>query len=419
MALPASLDFSPKMGGSHARTSSITIKSNSTSSYSAGSTIQWDIPVRPNSFLDQSQTYFALNLKSSGIAKLDNSVYSCFKTLSIWHGSNLLEQIDRYGVLAGILLDYTTSQDAHATSLNCMMGCESSRDGFSFAAANDTVALSFPLLSGLFSHCSKYIPLGALNESLRIELTVANDVEIFKGAASVATISNPEIHATYIELSPEAYNAVKAQNGGQFQFYGKTFKSFQYTVTPTASSTYSLTIPARLRSLTDYIVCLRKSGDQIAGAYSTTGRVMGGLDKLQIRVADQVFPQKPIECSLTNSSGACVATAFPETMKSFNSLYHGDFCSNVTRSGYYGSTGASVTDNSAAGTAICVNLEAYSGRNHVMMSGLNTLGANSQLDLTWNSTDPSTTIVTALIDVFAECDVLYSVDEFGSLVATV
>lgn len=415
MSLPATLDFSPKAGASHARTTTVTIKSNSTDTYASGSTIYFDIPVKAHSFLDQSQTYIAMNVSASAACDLDNSVYSCFKSLAIYHNSILLERIDNYGVLAGILLDYTTSVDAHLTSLQ-MLGCNDARTGFTFGTnSNTTVTLAFPLLSSLFSHCNKYIPIGALNNSLQIQLVVNDDKGIFFHASNspTVTIRNPELHATYVELSQEAYSAIQRQNGGQFQFYGKSWKNNQFTVTPSAGNTYSLTVGTRVRSLTDYIICLRRSSDlSTYYAYSTTGRVMGGLSEVHVSMGNEVFPLSPIKCIESDTNP--VATALPETLRSFNSLYNGDFCTCVNFDGYYNSTGASVTDNSKAGTAICINTEAYSGRNNVLMSGLNCMGSNSQVSLTF----ATNTIGTAVVDVFCEHDVLFNIDEFGQMNVT-
>lgn len=418
MALPASMDYSPKLGGSHARRSDITIKSNSTNSYTAGSTIYFDIPVRPNSFLDQSQTYLSLNLSPGATAtELDHSVYSAIKSLTIVHGSNQIEYINNYGVLASALNDMTTSEDGHKSSLQVLMGCEADRKGYSFSAST-SLSMSFPILSGLFSHCQKYIPLGAMNDVLQLQFLVASDIECFKGGGSI-TISNPELHATYIELSSEAYNSVKSANGGQWQFYGKTWKHNQFTPSaPSAGNTNSFSVPARLRSLTDYIITMRRSSDNVTTAYTTSGRVMGGLKNLQVRVGDQVYPQKPIDCEHTSTTQ--LATAYAETLKSFGSLYWGDFCTNVNLKGFYENNGrASVTTNKDAGTVLAVNVERYSGRNHVLQSGLDTTGSNSQIDFTWGNTSGNLINDTVIIDIWCECDVLFSIDEMGQLSSTV
>jgi hypothetical protein len=104
--------------------------------------IVFELPTgRRGTWLDQSQSYLKFSVQfastaavsSAGVVTnnfntgntgiyLENSAYSFFQRLDIYHASNLLESINEYGQLANFLIDTSLTQSDKA-GLSTLIGC--------------------------------------------------------------------------------------------------------------------------------------------------------------------------------------------------------------------------------------------------------------------------------------------------------
>ena len=102
---------------------------NGTGTYNAGDTITINIPTRNNLVLvpEESVLKFTLNYLNgttgTNIIRLDScGVHGIIDRIRVWHGSNLLEDITAYGVLAKMMFDLQVTSDATYGKHNILSG---------------------------------------------------------------------------------------------------------------------------------------------------------------------------------------------------------------------------------------------------------------------------------------------------------
>ena len=102
---------------------------NGTGTYNAGDTITINIPTRNNLVLvpEESVLKFTLNYLNgttgTNIIRLDScGVHGIIDRIRVWHGSNLLEDITAYGVLAKMLFGMQVPSDATYCKHNILSG---------------------------------------------------------------------------------------------------------------------------------------------------------------------------------------------------------------------------------------------------------------------------------------------------------
>ena len=101
---------------------------NGTGNYKEGDTITINIPTRSNLVLvpEESVLKFTLTYTASAAAdiiRLDScGAHGVIDRIRVWHGSNLLEDITGYGVLAKMMFDLQVSSDATYGKHNILSG---------------------------------------------------------------------------------------------------------------------------------------------------------------------------------------------------------------------------------------------------------------------------------------------------------
>ena len=101
---------------------------NGTGTYNAGDTITINIPTRNNLVLvpEESVLKFTLNHTAGAadeIIRLDScGAHGVIDRIRVWHGSNLLEDITAYGVLAKMMFDLQVPTDATYGKHNILSG---------------------------------------------------------------------------------------------------------------------------------------------------------------------------------------------------------------------------------------------------------------------------------------------------------
>eukprot|EP01038_Epipyxis_sp_PR26KG_P017347 gene17347-23956_t len=262
--LPKQLKYGSKVESAMAqsyRTNNIQPQ-NGTSPYTLGQTIISNAPTANNIVLAPTESYlkFYVSYTNGGTAN-NNVVYdSCgahglIQRIRIFHGSNLLQDIDNYGLLAKMLFDLQVPTDASYGRYNALVG---TRDGLNttITAAQFTAAAllntstkqinsgEYGILAGANVvtgdlpygttgqryYClnlisllgtllpAQYIPLFAMTSApLRLEIQLVSNSFNALGSltALTASLNNVEYIANFIKLSDNAMSMIYGSLGSQ------------------------------------------------------------------------------------------------------------------------------------------------------------------------------------------------------------
>jgi hypothetical protein len=117
--LPKNLKYGTKVESAIARSSRVNIApQNGTAGYGLGDTIILNLPTRNNLVLVPTESYLKFNLqvrngKANNAFRWDScGAHGLIQRIRIFHGSNLIQDIDNYGLLAKVLFDLQQPTDA-------------------------------------------------------------------------------------------------------------------------------------------------------------------------------------------------------------------------------------------------------------------------------------------------------------------
>jgi hypothetical protein len=356
--LPKTLKYGSKIESAYARSMRSNIQpQNGTSGYNLGDTIIINIPTRNNLVLVPSESYLKFNVTVTNNANAGNAfrwdscgAHGIIQRIRVFHGSNLLSDIDNYGMLAKMLFDIQMPTDACYGKHSLLSGCRPDMVGraqtFLTVAGGDAAAvvnsvnaslvaavaagfsvnqinsgdriegngalvaatasrtatycLSLVSLVGLL--CSQnYIPLFEMTSApLRVEiqlvdslLKAVNYLTLANGIPT-ATLSNVEYVGNFIELGDPAVAMIKDSLGGQpLQFVVPDYRNYvyNYLLTNTLTATLAMPIAAKFSSLKAIFITVRDkgTGDVQFFPYSSVSR---NITDYQFRIGANVFPPK-------------------------------------------------------------------------------------------------------------------------------
>ena len=342
--LPKNLAYGSKVESASARSYRTNIQpQNGTGNYNAGETIIINIPTRNNlvyvpceSYLKFTHTVTA-GAADSAYARFDScGAHGLIQRIRVFHGSNLLSDIDNYGLLSKLLFDLQVPTDSAYGKYNILAGTRSdltlkfptltnaeviatpplwsamvlpvlqSNSGARMnatakiattASVSQTYCLNLITLAG--SLCKdKYFPLFACTSApLRVEIQLVP--ALINGmcieTASTFQISNCEYIAQMIELSDNAMNIIReSQNGQPLQFVNPDYRNFQYTFALANAATTQVTmpIPAKFSSLKSLFITARDSANVPKLTYFPYSSNRFGISQYFFRVGAQVLPSK-------------------------------------------------------------------------------------------------------------------------------
>jgi len=448
--IPKTLKYGSKVESAVARSSRINIApQNGTSTYGLGDTIIINLPTRNNLVLVPTESYLKFNCKfTSAVAnnafRLDScGIHGIFQRIRVFHGSNLLQDIDNYGLLAKMLFDLQQPTDATYGKMSMLAGTRTDLTVTSAQAAyaqnsvysavqtnsgervggapaallgnagtvNDTYCVN--LISLVGSLCSaNYIPLfGMTSAPLRVEIqlvdTLYKGVSVLSstGAADAGTLSitNCEYVANFIELGDQAMSVIVGSLEGQpLQFVVPDFRNYQYSLslTQNVSTQVAFPIPAKFSSLKAILVAARDKGTGTFGGFFPFSSVTNGLTDYQFRVGSQIMPPKPPS---TN------AEFFSEVLKAMGSIGDINYQPSIDKTSYSITTSAASNDTAAYVSStssgsffVGLDLENYCGASKdTIFAGYN---SNTD-DIFWiaNFTTPNATGVVRF-DAYANFD---------------
>ena len=195
--LLSKLLYQNKIESSYARNFIIKIQPQNTSNFALGQTTIINIPCMANQVLSGVDTVLnvCLGLKNSGGdgltasgAVLDScGIISAIQRIRIFHGSQLLSDIDSYGNLMSLLCAVQYSTDLMTNKYSILMGSGGAgtglviNNGIVAAGANvpDVHNFSIPLMT-IMNLSNNYVPCWALTaSSLRLEIQWVSNVSQF------------------------------------------------------------------------------------------------------------------------------------------------------------------------------------------------------------------------------------------------
>ena len=360
--LPKNLAYGSKVESASARSYRTNIQpQNGTGNYNAGDTIIINIPTRNNLVFVPSESYLkfqhtvTVGANASNYTRFDAcGAHGLIQRIRVFHGSNLLSDIDNYGLLSKILFDLQVPTDSAYGKYNILAGTRNDLVcTFPTIVANDVAAtpplfsnFSMPVvqansgyrmntaqsatgatLSQTFclnlitlagSLCKdKYFPLFACTSApLRIEIQLVSNLQsgMCIHTASTFALDKCEYIAQMIELSDNAMNIIReSQNGQPLQFVNPDYRNYQYNFTLTANSTQlTMPIPAKFSSLKSIFVTARDTAKSCGVlTYFPYSCNKFSITSYFFRIGAQVVPSKVPDS---------VAEMFSEAVKAIGSM---------------------------------------------------------------------------------------------------
>ena len=338
---------------------------------------------------------------STVVAAFESGGYhSVFSRLRLFHGSNLLEDIQNYNELAKHLYDFQMPLDAIQGRYSVTSGTTNEYVGVADASGvvaarpvnrGRNEAIGSPAgVSGAktYSACinlislvgslagGKYLPLfEATSAPLRVELVIVpaliNAMCISPTVNSAFTIENVEYIAEFLELPDSAVAAVKAGSSSPMQMVTPSYRAYTFSqsVTGGASTQLAMPIPAKFSSL-KHILVNQKNQVPALSTYPV-GSFALGLSQYQFRIGSEVLPSNP---------PTTAAEFFTEAAKCFGSIADVDYQPAVDVNNYaLDPSGATVTTYSAGMTTnsgsflVGIDCEPYQNADKsTIFNGMNT-----------------------------------------------
>ena len=278
MSLPSNLRYQSKTESAPARRFLTQIQPQGDTSFSQGETITLNLPTRSNTCLIPSESYLKgqLNIVVSG-ATTATTLESCgfhafVQRVRVFHGSNLLEDIDNYHQLAKVLHDFQAPEDTVKGRLSVTAGTNPDFSVLQAASAGDVLnaasvnrgralgalgAASHPypfainLISLVGSLCGdKYLPLFELSAApLRCEIVLqssaARALMNLGGTISSFNVTGVNYCGEYLEIPDAAVASIKAASSSPMQMVVPSYRSYTNSATIPAASQTEVSFPFR------------------------------------------------------------------------------------------------------------------------------------------------------------------------------
>lgn len=428
--LPKNLKFGSKVESSSARAYKSNIQPVGASSYGLGEVCTFQIPTRNNLVLVPSESYLKFNFKVTNggainVLRLDScGIAGVINNIKIYHGSNLLEMTNEYGLLSKIAMDIFAPTDACYGKYNVMAGTRNDlvtnlTDTVGAAAINADLASTVTLANALRTYLGattkpalqinsgelisnalaanavstdttycislisilgtlcphQYFPLFACSSApVRIEITFHDSIyKMMSASQAVASVqvSNIEYVGSFIELSDNAMQMVNSSLMGQpLQFCTQAYRNYQTTVPLTNGVITQANFPisAKFSSLKSLFLTIRSGAAINAATYFPYSCNTHSLTDYSFRVGSQIMPSKPV-----NSYQEC----FAELLKaagSFSDINHQPSIEKFTYTAAVPVANSALGNSNSNSFIIGLDMETYSNANKdSIFSGFNSL----------------------------------------------
>jgi len=351
--LPSKLHYQSKVEPAMAKSFRSNIQpQNGTGPYNPNDTITFNLPTHNNLCFVPNESY--LNFKATitngatagNYIRLDsNGAHGFIRRIRVFHGTNLLEDIENYEVLAKMMFDLQAPYTATQGKLSITTGTRAdlslnmpiiNRNAFTdtdptqiqlasafnaipskvtipnhgallntgtsaiaAAAVITTQLYSINLISIIGTLCNeKYFPLFACTSApLRVEIQLVpnllNAVACDQDDISF-TIKDVEYVMNTIELSDSAMGIIQnSLNGEPLQFCVTDYKNYVWNgQLPNAATSFSVPINAKFSSLKSIIIASRDTAKAGNKEYFPCSSNSFSLSQYYFRIGANVFPAK-------------------------------------------------------------------------------------------------------------------------------
>ncbi len=410
--MDSSMVYAPRPAAMKARRmQAVYVPQSGATNVSGGTTIRINIGTAPAQYLLTSNTTLKFSVTNATHPfNLDGSAgaASFIETIRIFHGSNLLEQIDSYARIASILNDVTRTPGEQG-SIGSLTAGQSGIDPPTASAAYDaaevnaiarvcklvrtpaadgltaaTRTFQIPLISGVIGSLARQaFPLTAATAAdLRVEIVLAagaNAVQNSSGDDPAWTASDFSLICDILQLSPESEALVVASTGGQFQMNTQSYRSATSVVAKDDTRS-SILLPFRYSSLNSIILAHYRQSvtDNLVNAY--TSRSRANLTSYYMRIGNSHVPANPVDCG---SKDVLPAEAFTQLLAAFHvnlgNIQIGCSCTS-------GNFNQAEPQSTHGTFCIAQELEAFGpGSSSKVESGVNTLSQNIFFEGTYDT----------------------------------
>ena len=463
--LPKNLKYQTRVESAPARSLRSNIAPQSgTGNYGFGDTIVLNIPTTRNAVLNSQDSYFKCDIELGSGAVANQQIrwdscgaHSIIQRLRIFSGSNLLEDIDNYNMLAKILFDLQIPGDASEGKMTILSGTRRDRNtqlpaiadvaGADVAAlvasVNARIALltnanrqtlqinsgesltnggadnnytakrtyCLNLISILGTLSNQYFPLFACSSApLRFEITLApnaisciNSVNALNGGDNpILKVSNVEYVANILELSDVAMGMIQSSlNGQPLQYVVPSYKNFQFTQSNLQNVATVLQVPiaAKYSSVKSIICSIRDKPATLN--YFPFSSTTTGITSYYFRIGANVHPQKQPDT---------LPEMFSELLKAISSMSNIDHHPAIEISTYslnaspQCNTSALMSNTSSGSFYLGIDLENYANSSNFKDSVFSGYNSNTEdIYAVINLTPPAATTAVR-IDSFCMFD---------------
>jgi len=325
MSLPKNCLYENKILSSYARNYNTNIQpQNGTGPYLPGTTIIVNIPTGRNLVMSGADSVlkFTLNVTNGGainnFIRLDKSCHSLIQRVRVFHGSQLLSDIDNYGNLVSMMMSIQQTTDSFCGKMNILAGTESlsycdlsSNEVYGLitgdklntgaVAANAVLpgrTFCIPIMNFL-SYTEKYVPLFAMTGApLRVELQLVSDplkAICAKVAVASFSLTNVEYIGNIMEISDTGMEIINLSlNNQPLKWVVQDYRNYSHTANISPSVEVSVPIPAKYTSLRSLLTSFRtKSAGEVTFFPNSSNHL--GLSSYSVRLGSKVVPSKQPE----------------------------------------------------------------------------------------------------------------------------
>lgn len=359
--IPTKLRYGTKVDSAPARSYKSNVQpQNGIGPYGAGSVMYLNIPTRSNLFMASTENYLRFDFTCTNtnggtvFPRWDScGAHGLIQRIRVFHGSNMIEDIDNYGLLAKMLYDVQLNTDSAYGKMNILAGTRN--DLFvdlsatnvtaTFASAtqansgeaigiiangvnNGTLAngetsarrtYCLNLISIIGSLCSdKYFPLFACTSApLRVEIWLVDSINKCMNINGTGTfaLNNVELVTNMIEVSDDVMGIISnSLEGSPLQFVVPSYRNYGWSGNSLVDGTttqINMPIPAKFSSVKSIFVCMRDNGTGANNRYPFSCVTLGTFIDYYFRVGSLIMPPK-YPYSTTE--------AFAELMKAIGSI---------------------------------------------------------------------------------------------------
>lgn len=443
MSLPKDLNFSSNKPMAASGKPFINRYRSDNSSYADKDVIRIEIPTgRQGSYLFPKDSFIEGKIKvtsttnasastTAGVTYIDQSIYSIFNRMRIYHGSNIIEdvlytnkvwtsiydiqcnEVERRGDCITKCVSDTNSSGVTTFQGGCLGVQFISSTSNSTQSTSNLFEFCIVLPSGLLgSLASKATPLGLMGSAsiyLEIELAPANMA--FVGSINVASIDSYTVQDIYYNakqttLPSDIDNLLIQSTGGIINLPAVSYKSEAKTITSN-SSAYNDKFSFQFSSLKSFYFFLINSTTAVGAALkrSVTARPRANISDFFLTINGEAYPSQTV---------AGYARAYSELLRSFDSLTDTNAGGILTYNNYTYDTNTTADDILNATYASTqqkryiagLDLDRFNHSSDTLMSGTSSIGQMINLQLNMSTATSENLILYA----YVMYDVLYHLE---------